>query len=172
MTTTGIEHRSNKWQMPKLRFNIATGIKNHRQMQQILAFFRCCRGRQIGFRYKDWSDFKASHHPLKILHEHSAQLVKTYKIDNDILETRIITKPVNGTIRIYIDNNQLMPEEYSVDYTTGIITFARAINEVTKLTADFEFDTAVRFDTDYLPIIVESYDFYSLPEIPVVEIRE
>jgi uncharacterized protein (TIGR02217 family) len=39
------------------------------------------------------------------------------------------------------------------------------------VSADFEFDVPVRFDTDQMEITIETYDLARWAEIPVVEIR-
>ncbi len=156
-----------------MRFNISPDIKNHRQMQEILRFFRACKGRQIGFRYKDWSDFKAQNEPVKAIDKHTLQLTKLYNLDVKTTDQRIITKPVENTVRIYVSGKKLDPNEFSVDYTTGTIKLKQEITgQIPQVTADFEFDIPVRFDTDYLPVTIESYNFFSLPEIPIIEMKE
>lgn len=172
ITTNGSEHRSSKWQVPKMRFNVSIGIKNEIQMQQILTFFRVCKGRQIAFRYKDWSDFKAVDEEVKFLGKNSLQLIKSYKLDQEIMDQRIIKKPVKNTVRLSVRGKELNQNEFSVDYTTGIATLKEAIdNEIKRITATFEFDISARFDTDYLPVAIENYSFFSLPEIPIVETK-
>jgi uncharacterized protein (TIGR02217 family) len=173
ITTTGCEYRTPKWHTPKMRFNASPGIKNQRQMQQIVTFFRVCKGRQIGFRYKDWSDFKAHNEQVKIVDKYTLQLLKSYNLDTAITEQRTITKPVKNTVKIYISRQKLEQNEFSVDYTTGLITLKQEIKSPhPQITADFEFDIPVRFDTDYLPVTIESYNFFSLPEISIIEMKE
>ena len=172
MTTTGSEHRQSKWQAPKMRFNVSTGIKNTRQMRGLLEFFRICRGRQIAFRYKDWSDFKGTDEAVQIINVHTLQLMKNYKLDDTLFEQRTILKPVQNTVKIYIAGRQLISDEFSVDYSTGVVTLQMLIENLDmKITADFEFDIPARFDTDYLPVTMESHGFFSLPEIPITEIK-
>lgn len=172
ITTTGCEHRAPKWHTPKMRFNASPGIKNQRQMSEILAFFRVCKGRQLGFRYKDWTDFKAQNEQVKIIDKHTLQLIKTYNLSDKIKDERIITKPVINTVKIYVSGQKLEQSDFSVDYTTGLITLTQEIIlNNTEVTADFEFDIPARFDTDYLPVTIENYNFFSLPEIPIIEMK-
>ena len=172
MTTNGFEYRNSKWKLPKLRFNVAIGIKNHKQMEQILAFFRNCKGRQTGFRYKDWSDFKCTQEPIQVINSQRGQLIKTYTLDEKNFDRRTITKPVHGSVKVYLNSMQLKEDLWTVDYSTGEISFINKINSKMNITADFEFDIHARFDTDFLPVTVESYQFYSTPDIPVIEIQE
>ncbi len=172
-TTNGGEFRSSRIYNSKMRFNISTGIKNKRQMEQIITFFRCCKGRNTAFRYKDWSDFKGQNESVQIVDQHTLQLTKTYSLEGNTIETRIITKPVKNTVKLY-NNGKIIPiTQLQIDYATGRITLLNNEFNIknTGFTADFEFDVPVRFDTDYLPVTIENHNFYSLPEIELIEIK-
>lgn len=172
-TTNGCEIRSSKIYTPKMKFNISTGIKNRQQMNDIIHFFRCCKGRKMGFRYKDWGDFYGQNEKVKVIDQHTIQLIKTYNLDHDIIEERIITKPVQNTVIIQINNQVIPTTQLNINYITGRITLLNQIinDSNSKITADFEFDVPVRFDTDYLPVTRENYNFYSLPNIELVEVK-
>ncbi|MGB5837881.1 MAG: DUF2460 domain-containing protein, partial [Albidovulum sp.] len=60
---------------------------------------------------------------------------------------------------------------YSVDVSTGIITFASppAVDE--QITAGYEFDVPVRFDIDRIQVSVASFQAGDVPQVPVVEVR-
>ena len=75
------------------------------------------------------------------------QLRKQY-ISGNTTVNRPVTKPVEDSYSIFIDGiEQVEAVDYTLDTTTGVITFntAPANNEV--ITANFEFDIPVRFDT-------------------------
>lgn len=172
-TTSGSEIRSSKIYNPKMKFNISTGVKNKQQIDQIIQFFRCCKGRNIAFRYKDWNDFKGQNEPMKTIDDNTLQLLKTYNLNEKIVEERIITKPVKNTVIIQL-NGEIIPDtQLNIDYTTGRITLLNhKVNQRnTRFTANFEFDVPVRFNTDYLPVTIENNNFYSLPEIELVEVK-
>jgi uncharacterized protein (TIGR02217 family) len=57
------------------------------------------------------------------------------------------------------------------DDTTGLITFGFAPASAAAITAGFEFDTPVRFDTDSLAINLSNFAAGEIPSIPLVEIR-
>lgn len=172
-TTSGCEIRSSKIYNPKMKFNISTGIRNRRQIDQIIRFFRCCKGRNIAFRYKDWSDFKGQNEPVKIINQNTLQLIKTYNLDANTTEERIITKPVRNTVKIQLNGEVIPDTQLKIEYTTGRITLLNHTidDQNTRVTADFEFDVPVRFNTDYLPVTIENHNFYSLPEIELVEVK-
>ena len=59
---------------------------------------------------------------------------------------------------------------WSVDMTAGLVTFATAPALGVEVTADFEFDVPVRFDTDHMAMTIESYRLYNWQQIPIVEL--
>lgn len=172
-TTNGNEIRSSKIYNPRMKFNITNGLKNKHQMEKIMHFFRCCKGRKMAFRYKDWCDFYGKNEQVKIIDRNTLQLIKTYNLDYDVVEERIITKPVENTVIIRINDKPIEDTQMKINYNTGrIILLNHLIDQKDiKITADFEFDVPVRFDTDYLPVIMENYTFYSLPNIELVEVK-
>ena len=56
---------------------------------------------------------------------------------------------------------------------TGVVTFGpSAIPPVgAQVTAGFEFDVPVRFDTDMLTIDLAAFNAGGIPDIPMVELR-
>lgn len=63
-TVSGHEQRNSKWSQARARYNVASGVKTETQWQALIAFFRARRGKAVGFRFKDWGDFKAVNQPL------------------------------------------------------------------------------------------------------------
>jgi uncharacterized protein (TIGR02217 family) len=60
---------------------------------------------------------------------------------------------------------------WSVNATTGIVTFAAPPGVGVAVTAGFEFDTPVRFDSDALDVTLDLERTGSITSIPLVEIR-
>ena len=60
---------------------------------------------------------------------------------------------------------------WSVDTTTGLVTFSTAPAMGVEVTADFEFDVPVRFDTDHMAVTIETYRLHAWQQIPIVELR-
>jgi hypothetical protein len=56
------------------------------------------------------------------------------------------------------------------EFSTDIVITSSG-HEQRNITADFEFDVPVRFDTDRLSARLESYGVSSWTDIPLVEIR-
>lgn len=168
---SGHEQRNSNWQQARARYNIGSGIKTETQWQALIAFFRARRGKAIGFRYKDWSDFEGINEQLGVGDDVTVnfQLVKIYA-SGSVAVSRDITKPVVGTINIYVDSI-LQVSGVNVDTTTGIVTFDTAPASAEVITADFEFDVPVRFDTDELQLSLDSFDAGSWKNIPLIEVR-
>jgi len=170
-TLGGFEQRNANWSASRAVFNVAHGIKTQTQLNALIAFFRARHGRADGFRFKDWTDYSATAQAIGTGNgsNHTFQLVKTYT-SGSVTETRIIAKPVSGTVNIYW-NGVLQNSGWSVDTTTGIVTFSSAPGNGVAVTADFEFDVPARFDTDRLSATLEAYGASSWREIPIVEVR-
>ncbi|MDN5248123.1 MAG: DUF2460 domain-containing protein [Wolbachia endosymbiont of Tyrophagus putrescentiae] len=166
----GCEQRNVNWSKARARYNIVYGVRTDEQLLELIAFFRARRGRAVGFRFKDWSDFTVHNQEIGVGNGEQAifQLIRTYVSGQDKY-TRTITKPVHDTVKICIngkDNN-----EYSLDYTNGKITFLTPPEKGSIIAASFEFDVPVRFDTDYLSASLDNYGSNSCNNIPLVELK-
>ncbi|HHC29836.1 MAG TPA: TIGR02217 family protein, partial [Rhodobacterales bacterium] len=134
------------------------------------------------FRWKDWADYKSTRPSQDPGFQDQLvawgdgatkdfQLIKTYK-SGEQSYARPIRKPVAGSVRIGLQGDPLTETiHYEVDETTGIITFYDAPAEGADVTAGFEFDVPVRFDTDRIQTSVASFQAGEAPSVPVVEVR-
>ncbi len=171
VTGAGHEQRNVNWAEARGRWDVGTGLKNQAQLDALIAFFRARKGRAYGFRFKDWTDFKATGQALGTGNDATTvfQLIKHYPSGSTI-ETRTIAKPVAGTVQIYFDGVEQL-SGWSVDVTTGIVSFTSPPAQDVDVTADFEFDVPVRFDTDHMAVTIETYKLHRWQQIPIVELR-
>ena len=171
VTDGGHEKRNARWQQARARYNVAHGVKTRTQLDALIAFFRARKGRAYGFRFKDWSDFQGIAQPLGTGDGSRTlfQLVKSYS-SGGVTEARLIRKPVSGTVKIYV-NGVHATSGVTVDATTGGVTFTSAPANSALISADFDFDVPVRFDTDTLSASLDAYGTQSWLDIPLVEIR-
>lgn len=162
---SGYEQRISQWYYPKYRFNVATAIQKKEDLDFLIKFFLVHKGKAIAFRFKDWSDFSCKAQEIKPT-DGIYQLYKIYEM-GAMSVNRKITKPVEGTVKIYTADTTLNPE---IDYEKGVFTLAAPIGENDKIFADFEFDLPARFDIDELPI---SSDLEYLQDIriPIIELK-
>jgi uncharacterized protein (TIGR02217 family) len=150
---------------------VASGLKNQTQLNALVSFFRARKGRAYGFRFKDWTDYKVFAQSLGTGDgtNKNFQLVKSYA-SGGVGEVRTITKPVQGTVKPYLNGVQ-QTSGWSVNTTTGVLTFVTAPAQGVVVIADFEFDVPVRFDTDSMAVTIEQIDLHQWSDIPIVEIR-
>ena len=172
ITNSGYEQRNINWADSRGYYNVAHGVKTKEQMEVLIAFFRARKGRAYGFRFKDWSDYAAQGQNIATGDGVSVefQLKKFYESGGETY-VRDIKKPVDNSVYIYVDD-VLITSGLTVDNTSGIVTFDAAPLNGAIITADFEFDVSVRFDTDRLSASLDSYGVHSWANIPLVEIRD
>lgn len=166
----GFEVRNQNWSQARRRYDAATGLRAASDVNTLLQFFYARAGRARGFRLKDYSDFTATTQTIGTGTGAltTFQLVKKYT-SGSITHTRAISKPVSGTVAVFL-NGVAQPTGWSVNTQTGVITFSSAPGNGVVVTATFEFDVPVRFDTDQLTLTAENFQLQSV-QVPLVEIR-
>lgn len=169
ITQSGHEQRNINWGEARARYNVAHGVKTQAQLDTLIAFFRARKGRAHSFRFKDWVDYTATGQMLGIGDgtQTAFQLVKRY-VSGAATEVRVITKPVSGAVLVFVD---AVLTAVTVNTSTGVVTFAEAPEAGAIISADYEFDVPVRFDTDRLSASLDTYGVHSWKDIAVVEVR-
>jgi len=177
---SGDEERNASWANSRRRYDVAYGIRRADDLAAVVAFFEARNGRLHGFRFKDWADYKSGL-PSKapgpqdqLIGEGDGattvfQLVKRYSSGSQSW-TRAIAKPVGDTVRITLDGTE-QANGWSVDTTTGVVTFDTIPASGVAITAGYEFDVPVRFDTDMLDVTLDLECLGSITSIPLLEIR-
>lgn len=178
----GFEERNTPWAHSRRRYDAGLGLRSLDDVEALIAFFEARQGQLYGFRWKDWGDFKSSlpsgdvsplDQPLGVGDEvaDTFQLIKCYG-SAGIIYDRPIRKPVEGTVKVAVSGDpQQESIDYDVDLTTGLVTFAHPPDVGAEITAGFEFDVPVRFDTDRIASSVASFHAGDVPDVPVVEVR-
>ena len=176
---SGYEERNAVWAGSRRRFDVGSGVKTLDDLGAVIAFFEARMGRLYAFRFKDFADYKSCAPGASVAPTDQAiatgdgatktfQLVKTYA-SGPSGWTRAVKKPVAGAVRIAVAGTEL-PSGWSVDTTTGLVTFASAPAHGAAITAGFEFDVPARFDTDSLSVNLASFAAGEIPAIPLVEV--
>lgn len=182
-TDSGAESRNQRWSYPRHEYDVAMGINTLARLEALLIYFHVMAGRAIGFRFKDWMDYKSCNRDETPAATDCAigtgdgataafQLVKVYT-EGAYTRSRKITKPVSGTLLVAVEAAALTEGvEYNVSYTTGIITFTEGNipTEGQAITAGYEFDVPVRFDTDRLSINIDDYNA-GAAQVPLIELK-
>lgn len=128
----------------------------------LLACFHACAGSGLSFRLRDWTDYQVVGGSLGTTpgaNSNPVQLVKVYTMGPQS-RTRTIVKPVAGTVTVYQADGGGTPvaKAGTIDTTTGLFTPTTAWTASRALTADFEFDTPVRFKDDEFPSTYEDFN--------------
>ena len=177
---SGAEERNASWANSRRRYDVAYGIRRADDLAAVVAFFEARNGRLHGFRFKDWADFKSclpsqtpgpTNQPIGTGNGAATlfQLTKRYTSGAQSW-TRAITKPVAGTVNIAL-NGTPQVSGWSVSTATGLVTFGAAPGAGVAITAGFEFDVPVRFDTDALDVTLDLERLGSITSIPLLELR-
>jgi len=178
-TGGGDESRDRKWSYPLHQYDAVSGIKTLAQMEELLSFFHVAAGRALGFRYKDFADFKSCAVGDSVAAtdqtigtgdaaEDDYQLIKTYS-HGAYSRARIIAKPVAGTTVVSLDD-VAQGSGWSVDTATGIITFDSPPGGGVVVKAGYEFDVPCRFETDTLSAAWAEYEALTTT-VPITEVR-
>jgi uncharacterized protein (TIGR02217 family) len=191
VTDSGVEERVARWETARRRYNASRAL-TPAQAYEVLEFYIARQGPASGFRFKDWTDYAST--ATGTTHnsgdaavtdedveigtgdgtETAFQLIKKYT-SGPTIRSRNITKPVDGTTVIAIDTVS-QASGWTVNTTTGVVTFTTAPSTGESITAGFEFDVPVRFgeevDEEGLAAAIEAYAHETVPNIPMVEIRD
>jgi uncharacterized protein (TIGR02217 family) len=178
---SGFERRSTPWAQGRRRYLIGANLRSLNDMAALTDFFEARRGRLHGFRFRDFADFRScapgeavqpTDQPLGGGDGSRTvfQLVKRYGEGAGAVERRIV-KPVAGSVRIAVDGGELAAAAFAVDTATGVVTLTTAPSVGAAVTAGFEYDVPVRFDTDRIEVTLESFEAGRMAAAPLVEVR-
>ncbi|WP_170428945.1 DUF2460 domain-containing protein [Ruegeria arenilitoris] len=178
----GFEERNTPWAHSRRRYDAGLGMRSLDDIETLVSFFEARQGQMFGFRWKDWSDYKSGAATADVAQDDQViargdgtttefQLVKTYSSGGFSYVCPIV-KPVLGTVKIGLEQDQMREGvDFEVDLATGRIVFSAPPPEQVEITAGFEFDVPVRFDTDRIQTSVASFQAGDVPNVPVVEVR-
>ncbi|GEO13439.1 DUF2460 domain-containing protein [Microvirga aerophila] len=178
---SGREHRNSRWAQSRRRYDAGLGVRNIDALHAVIAFFEERRGRLIGFRFRDRTDWRSgppSREPTPLDQRIGTgddttrvfQFAKTYG-SAYAPYARTIAKPVGETVQVAVNGFVLQPGQgFACDPTIGLVTLAAAPPPGAAVTAGFAFDVPVRFDTDELDIDLSAFDAGAIPQIPLIEI--
>lgn len=177
---SGFEERNSTWAHSRRKYDASLGLRSINDLHDVIAFWEARLGRLHAFRWKDWTDFKSCPPRNQTSHNDQTlgtgngtvtqfQLTKRYT-SGSITYTRNIVKPVAGTVKIGLNGvNQV--SGWTVDTTTGVVTFTVAPGAGVTVSAGYEFDVPVRFGTDSISVSYEAFEAGAMQSIEIVEVR-
>ncbi len=136
----------------------------------VKSLYKVARGSLHSFRFRDWSDFALTDANIGTGDGATTafQIVRKWTVDAET-HSRKITRPVSPLVVKKDDVVQV--SGYTVDYTTGIVTFTPAPAIGVVITVTGEFDIPVRFDTTMTSVGRSAYNEH-LDTLTLVEVRE
>ena len=180
---SGAENSVSRWDGAKRRGQVSLRVQDVDSIATVLNFVHARAGAARGFRWKDWSDFStASDHRSAPAFDDvvigtgdgsttTFQLRKIYTSGGRSV-TRLIEKPVTGSTVVGVAGSP-SASGWTVNTTTGVITFSVAPSAGQEITAGCEFDVPVRFSKgvdDWFQINVNDFSNDECPTLEVVEL--
>jgi uncharacterized protein (TIGR02217 family) len=177
---SGAEHRNTPHAQSRRRYNAGAGIKTIAELHDLIVFFEARFGQLNSFRFRDPTDYKSCK-PNEIISAtdqiigigdgaaQELQFIKTYSDAAGTYE-RVITKPVLASVKIAIDGAEISGSEFTVNELTGIVSFNIAPPPDAIISAGFEFDVPVRFDTEQLDVSLEAFGAGQVINVPLIEV--
>lgn len=177
----GFEERNSPWAHSRRRYDAGMGVRSLDDVALLTAFFEARHGQLFAFRWKDWADYKSGAPSASIDHgdqdiavgnglDVAFSLSKKYSSGGQSY-VRPILKPVPGTVRVAVGSVELSSTEFAIDYSSGTVTCVTPPPSGAVVSAGFEFDVPVRFDTDRIVTSMASFQAGEVPDVPVVEVR-
>ncbi|MBU0581939.1 MAG: DUF2460 domain-containing protein [Alphaproteobacteria bacterium] len=182
--TSGREKRNARFSQSRHRYDAGTGVRSLGDLHDVLVFFEARRGSLHAFRFRDPFDMKSCRPEEAVSPTDQVlgtgdgsrtrfELVKTYGEGDDAYR-RLIAKPLVETLRVAVDGVEVFaPGDFNFEAATGEMVFAPGAvpDAAAQVTAGYEFDVPVRFETEQLSISLASFKAGQIPSIPLVEVR-
>jgi uncharacterized protein (TIGR02217 family) len=156
---------------------VAFNNRDKAKFQQIRNFFLATKGPLHAFRFKDWLDYESDEQQSCSPATGNGsnkdfQLQKSYTVPAPLTAyIRTITKPVSGTVRVYVNGVEVVAG-WSVNTATGVVSFVIAPTAGHTVKATYEFDKVVRFEDDEADSSIEMYNIYTWNQINLREVPE
>lgn len=187
-TASGAEHRVSLHSQPRHVYEAAHYIQTVEAARAVLDFYLARKGPAASFRFKDWGDFattatRETYTGTAVTNTDETlepgdgtttqfQLRTSYADEGHGL-TRTIVLPVATSVLIAFDG-VAQTTGWTVNDTTGIVTFSTAPTNGVEITAGFEFEVMVRFskevDTNALRVAIDHYEIQNIPSVPLIEV--
>lgn len=180
--SNGFEERNSPWIHSRRRYDAGIGLRSLDDLHEVLSFFEARRGRLYGFRWRDWSDYKSCAPGSAVSDDDQPigtgdgsetrfKLTRRY-VSGGEEYVRPISKPAGGSVRVAVDGApQSKGSDFTLGVNTGFIEFTAPPLPGQQITAGFEFDVPVRFDTDVIEISLAAFEAGEIPSIPIIEVR-
>ena len=178
---SGDEERNASWADSRRRYDAAYGIRRADDLAAVIAFFEARNGRLHGFRWKDWGDYKSGLPSTPVDADRPGARHRRRRDDG---------VPAGEALRERRAGLGPADREAGGGHRAGRARRRRGSCPAGRwtrppasspspprpapaslVTAGFEFDVPVRFDTDRLDVTWDLDRLGSIASIPLVEVR-
>lgn len=179
---SGSEHRNTPHAQSRRRYNAGAGVKRVEELHDLIAFFEARFGQLYSFRFRDPIDFKSckTNEAITALDQILGEgdgvttefaLRKRYADAAGHYDRRI-TKPVAESVKAAVDGAEIAASEFTLNDINGMVVFNAPPPLGSVISCGFEFDVAVRFDTDGLDLTLEAFGAGQVLNVPLIEVLD
>lgn len=171
--TSGATERLAPWTEGRITGVIQEQTRSPALLRAFMTLFHARKARATGFRLRDLTDFQLTNELIGVGDGATAvfQITKTY-VDTGGTEVKPITKPVAAGNSLTVGGlPQTDGVDYTLDTTTGQLTFTTIPPALQDIRITITYDIPVRLDTDQLELVISGFDVGSLRDLSFVEIR-
>lgn len=172
---SGAEVRNSKWARGRRRWEVGSAISNLADLQALVSFFDARSGALHGFRFRDPLDHQSCG-PGEMVQFDDQELgqgdgvATTFQLIKSVDQaSRAIHRPVADTVSIGMDG-AIMENGWSVATDTGLVTFDAPPPLNAVISAGFEFDVPVRFDSNQIETVIEAFGAGRIATLGLIEL--
>lgn len=176
---SGREVRGSSWAGSRRRWDVGGAVDTLSKLHEAMAFFEGRQGRLYAFRFRDPMDFSSAVPGAAVsaldqgLGEGDGTRVRFGLRKGYGGVWRGIGLPVAGTVRVALDGGEVSDwtlRPFDIAQGEAAIEFETPPAVGVVVSAGFEFDCAVRFESDRLEGVVEAFDLGRAVKVGLVEV--
>lgn len=172
---SGGEVRNARWAQSRRRWDVGSAVSDLAQLHELISFFEARMGRLYGFRFRDPLDHSSTLPGEDVSAEDQILGIgdgtqSTFQLCKDYGGvTRSITKPVADSVRIAVSGIE-QTVGWTVSPSSGEVTFDTPPSPNTVISAGFQFDCPVRFESDQINGVIESFGAGRVVSVALIEL--
>jgi uncharacterized protein (TIGR02217 family) len=180
--TSGREQRNLRQAHALRRYDAGTGLRSVADIEEVLAFFEARRGPFHAFRFRDPFDWKSC--PVANPHAATDQVITANESETDVFAlTKTYGMGIDAYVRpvfcvtpssllVKVDGIPVPAFHYALIRNGSAIRFNPGFVPSTAgaVTAGFQFDVPVRFDTASLTLSLSGFKAGQIQSIPMKEV--
>lgn len=173
------------WDAPLRKLDVGHVVKDRSTLAAFLDFWITVRGTAYSFKVWDPTDYEAGVEYQNDVVTYIGSIVigagdgiktdfqmyKYYGVGVN-QQSRKITKPVDGTVKVYVDDIEKVEDtDYTIDYTTGVISFMSPVGDTLDVSWAGHFYIEASFESAEPVIQLDSPQVGEWNSIVIMEER-